>query len=112
MVVEFPKGPLNGSWDRVQKVIGPYGTSVNVISIEDILIDRAFGIKFWNDSDEWVKYIMVGNFDQIDWAYLKKRIQDLQCDVIQSSKEWAIISEAYLCEIRPRNNNYFYNPNK
>ncbi|QDR78917.1 DUF6036 family nucleotidyltransferase [Sporomusa termitida] len=90
VVVEFPKGPLDGSWERVQKVIGPDGTSVNIISVEDILIDRASGIRFWNDPDEWVKYIMVGNYDRIDWEYLEQRARDLQCDaVIQTSKEWA-----------------------
>lgn len=90
IVVEFPKGPLDGSWERVQNVSGPDGTSVNVISIEDILIDRASGVKYWNDSDEWVKYMMVGNYDRIDWDYLNTRSRELQCEeIIEKSREWA-----------------------
>lgn len=90
VVVEFFKGPLDGNWDRVQRVIGPDDIGVNVISMEDILIGRASGIKHWDDSDEWVKYIMVGNYDRIDWEYLETRAHELQCDdVILASKKWA-----------------------
>ncbi|BBB91645.1 MAG TPA: DUF6036 family nucleotidyltransferase [Methylomusa anaerophila] len=90
VVVEFPKGPLDGSWDRVQIVSGPDGTSVKVISIEDILVDRASGVKHWNDSDEWVKYMMAGHYDKIDWDYLNKRSKELQCDeIINNSRKWA-----------------------
>lgn len=90
IVVEFPKGPLDGSWTRIQRVSGSDGTGVNIISMEDILIDRASAVKYWNDPDEWVKYIMVGNYDRIDWEYLENRARELACDdVIAASKEWA-----------------------
>lgn len=105
IVVEFPKGPLDGSWDRVQKVSAPDGTSVNIISIEDILIDRASGVKYWNDPDEWVNYIMAGHFDKIDWDYLKERSIELQCDdIIEKSKKWAITHhEKFTNEISVQN---------
>ncbi|SDF29632.1 DUF6036 family nucleotidyltransferase [Sporolituus thermophilus] len=100
IVVEFPKGPLDGDWNRIQNVTLPDGTSVNVIGIEDILIDRACAVKYWNDPEEWINYLMVGNFEHIDWEYLNKRSQEMDCvDIINKSKEWAKIQrESFLNE--------------
>jgi len=90
VVVEFTPGPLDGSWDRLETVSGPGGTEVKVISIEDIIIDRASGVKHRNDSDEWVKYMMVGHDDDIDWEYLNQRAEELDCkEVIDESRKWA-----------------------
>lgn len=91
IIVEFPKGPLDGQWDRVQK-IDVNGKLVRIISVEDILVDRASGVKFWNDPDEWVKYIMVGHYDSIDWKYLNERAKEAGCqEIITKSKRWATI---------------------
>ena len=100
IVVEFPKGPLDADWNRVQNVMLPDGTNVNVIGIEDIIIDRACAIKHWNDPEEWLNYLMVGNFERIDWNYLSRRSREMDCvEIINKSKEWAKIQrETFLNE--------------
>ena len=89
VVVEFPPGPLDGQWDRVE-VIQEGDKKVRIISVEDILIDRASAVKYWNDPDEWVKYMMVGHYERIDWNYLTSRAKEMNCDeIITRSKRWA-----------------------
>ncbi|WP_018703594.1 DUF6036 family nucleotidyltransferase [Anaeromusa acidaminophila] len=91
VIVEFPEGPLDGRWDRVRKVL-VNDKLVRIISVEDILVDRAAAVKFWGDPDEWVKYIMVGHYETIDWKYLSQRAKEADCqDIITKSKRWATI---------------------
>ncbi|MDO5380209.1 MAG: hypothetical protein Q4E98_04980 [Acidaminococcaceae bacterium] len=81
IVIEFPKGPLDGSYDKVCIVETPYG-NVNIIGIEDIIIDRACGVQYWNDSSEWTKYLLMAHFENIDFEYLKKRAAEACCEQV------------------------------
>lgn len=90
VIVEFPPGPLAGSWDRIQPVLMPDGSSVNVIGLEDIIIDRALAAAYWSDSPEWVRFMMVARYDEIDWDYLLKRADQEACrDIVDKSRVWA-----------------------
>lgn len=91
IIVEFPAGPLAGSWDRVQPVlIDDEGVTVNVIGLEDLLIDRALAVAYWSDSPEWVRFMMLARYDDIDWRYLQKRALAENClDTIKKCRTWA-----------------------
>lgn len=90
IVVEFPAGPLDGSWDKTLNISLPDGNHVKVIGIEDIIIDRASAVKHWNDPEEWTNYLITGNYARIDWEYLEQRAKELDCtEIIHKSREWA-----------------------
>ena len=91
VIVEFPPGPLAGSWERVQPVTMPDGTVVNVIGLEDIIIDRALAATYWTDSPEWVRFLMVAHYHDIDWGYLLLRAKEELCsETIEKCRVWAL----------------------
>lgn len=96
ILVEFPPGPLEGDWDRTQEVTLSNGTSIKVIGIEDIILDRANAATHWQDrSEEWVLNMITSRYEDIDWDYLMKRAKEEQCEeVILSSKEQALEQRA------------------
>ncbi|SFM26808.1 hypothetical protein [Pelosinus propionicus] len=104
VLVEFHenKGSFDFSWKHVQTVAGPNNTTIKIIGIEDVIVDRAIGAQEYKDTDEWVKYLMVGNYNRINWDYLNKRAYDLQCEVaINSSYEWAKIQrDKFIREVK------------
>ena len=91
LIVDFPAGPLAGDWFRVQPVImEDTGEITNIIAIEDIIIDRLLAVKYWSDSEEWVQFMMVAHFDEIDWAYCEQRAKTEDCaDILCKMRKWA-----------------------
>ena len=91
IVVEFPKGPLAGDRKRIQPVQLPNNHTAYLISLEDILIDRTLAAKYWTDgSEEWVRFMMVAHYDEIDWKYLRNVAkQELCLDTLERARSWA-----------------------
>jgi len=91
VIVEFPKGPLAGDTGRVINVAMTSELSVNIIGIEDILIDRLCAAKFWGDgSEQWVKFLMLTHYTEIDWRYCLKRAREEQCeDTFRKCRDFA-----------------------
>lgn len=90
ILVEFQKSSFDGSCDKIQKIIITNNTTLKMIGIEDLLLARAVGAREYGETNEWIKYIMVGNYDRIDWDYLNEKSQEFQCvDAINHSCEWA-----------------------
>jgi len=80
IIVEFPKGPLAGSFDKIQPVSIGAGI-VYVIGLEDIILDRLLAAKFWNDGSElWVEFLFLSRPDEIDWRYLSRRSREENCE--------------------------------
>lgn len=79
VIVEFPKGPLNGDISKLTSVETPFGIA-EIIGIEDIIIDRASAVKYWQDSSEWTQYLMTSHYDNIDWEYLRTKARELNCE--------------------------------
>lgn len=78
LIVEFPAGPLDGRFDKIQPVKTSVGT-LDIIGIEDIIIDRSARKQYWGDADEWAKYMVMAHHDVLDWDYLKERAKDASC---------------------------------
>ena len=91
IVVEFPKGPLAGDSKRIQPVQLPNKHTAYLISLEDIIIDRTLAAKYWTDgSEEWVRFMMVAHYDEIDWKYLRQVAkQELCLDTLERARNWA-----------------------
>ena len=91
VVVEFPKGPLAGDSKRIQPVQLPNKHTAYLISLEDIIIDRTLAAKYWTDgSEEWVRFMMVAHYDEIDWKYLRQVAkQELCLDTLERARNWA-----------------------
>ena len=83
VLVEFPTGPLDGSRDRTVQIELDDGSSISVIGIEDIIVDRAAAYKFWdrcreNSEDATQAVLMlVAHYDRIDWEYLLRRAAEI-----------------------------------
>lgn len=63
---------------RVNRIIIGKNLEINLISIEDLIIDRLASAKFWKDSDSfmWAKVLLEvkkATDKEIDLKYLKKR---------------------------------------
>lgn len=87
VIIEFPKGPLVGDENKVTVVETPFG-EVKLIGVEDIIIDRASAVKYWNDSSEWTEYLMLTHFNEIDKKYLEEQAQVNLCyDVVKEIYE-------------------------
>ncbi|MGM0500413.1 MAG: DUF6036 family nucleotidyltransferase [Bacillota bacterium] len=74
LAVETPSGPLAGANDKLTELeIGQH--TAYFIGIEDIIIDRLNAYVHWNEKwqEEWILGMMVTNYEDIDWEYLKKR---------------------------------------
>ena len=79
IIVEFPVGPLAGSFDKIQPVMVGVDT-VYVIGLEDIILDRLLAAKFWNDGSElWAEFLLLSRNDEIDWRYLLRRSREEDC---------------------------------
>lgn len=91
IVVEFPKGPLAGDRKRIQPLLLPNNHTAYLISLEDIIIDRTLAAKYWTDgSEEWVRFMMVAHYDEIDWKYLRRVAkQELCLDTLDKARNWA-----------------------
>lgn len=92
IVVEFPAGPLDGSWDKVSDIVLDDGSLVKMIGIEDIIIDRACAAANWSErADEriWICTMMNNWYEEIDWGYLEKQAKYQLCsDVVKTCKDW------------------------
>jgi len=76
VIVEFPTASendvLEGDYDKVMEVETEYGVA-NIIGIEDAIIDRLCGRKFWGDSNDTPEQMIYGHYDEIDFVYLRKQ---------------------------------------
>lgn len=87
VIIEFPKGPLVGDENKAINVETPFG-EVKLIGVEDIIIDRASAVKFWNDSSEWTEYLMLTHFDELDKQYLFDQAKEYLCfDIVKEIYE-------------------------
>lgn len=87
VIIEFPKGPLIGDENKALNVKTPFG-EVKLIGVEDIIIDRASAVKFWNDSSEWTEYLMLTHFDELDKQYLISQSKANLCyDIVKEIYE-------------------------
>ena len=50
------------------------GMPVYIIGVEDLIIDRLNAFVHWKSTEEenWIKELIVNNFEKLDWEYLKK----------------------------------------
>lgn len=76
MVVEFPKGPLDGDTNRLRPVKTDYGY-VYIIGIEDIILDRiSRRASKWQDESSWPEYMIDTHFDDIDFDYINDKVSN------------------------------------
>jgi excisionase family DNA binding protein len=54
------------------------GLSVYLLGVEDLIIDRLNALVHWKSTDErnWIKDLMLINYDKIDWAYVDGRSKE------------------------------------
>ena len=100
LIIDFPAGPLAGDWSRIQPVVMEDTCEIaNLIAVEDIIIDRLLAVKYWSDSEEWVQFMMVAHYDDIDWSYCEQRAEFEDCtDVLHKMKTWAEATKEKLDE--------------
>jgi hypothetical protein len=80
IVVEFPAGPLAGSYDKVRRVRVQGDDIADVIGIEDIIVDRMSANKHWRDgSASQARYMAVSRYDEIDWMYCLEAAGAVDC---------------------------------
>jgi hypothetical protein len=95
--VEFPSGPLDGSTDRITEIKLDDGTSLYVIGIEDIILDRVAAYVNWDkrnpDSPDAAQAVLllVAQRVRIDLDYLKaeassKGLADGLADVLRRAE--------------------------
>jgi hypothetical protein len=91
VVVEFPAGPLAGSYDKIRQVRMADGDLVEVIGLEDIIIDRTAAATFWRDgSDDYAKYMVLARYDEVDWKYCLEAAAKESClPQIKRLRDWA-----------------------
>lgn len=60
------------------------GLPVYMIGVEDLIIDRLNAYVYWKSLDEenWIKEMMIINFDKLDWKYLKERSKKEGTDAV------------------------------
>lgn len=63
---------LGGAYDKVLKIDINDELSINVISREDIIMDRIRAYKHWNENDSryWAMFILETYFDELDIEYM------------------------------------------
>lgn len=78
VMVEFPSDDLDGSADRINEIEVENGSSIFVIGIEDIILDRTAACQNWYkgdlDSGDAIQAItlLVAQQRDIDWDYLHR----------------------------------------
>lgn len=81
--VEFISTEYMGSKDRALIQKNEFGT-LKIIGLEDILLDRIRGAKFWDDAtpvyEEWAIALVYDNYDRVDWKYLKENATKTECN--------------------------------
>lgn len=93
--IEFPSNDLAGSKDRVTKLNTPDGYCY-VIGVEDLIIDRLSAAEFWNDarSEEWARYLMSSQFENLDIDYMRKRaLEESESLLNRLEKEYVWVNE-------------------
>jgi hypothetical protein len=79
IVVQFPKGKLHGSIDKVRPVHLLDGL-VEVIGLEDIIVDRMVRATYWKDgSDEYALYMAAAHYNEVDWKYCMEAARRDEC---------------------------------
>lgn len=71
--IEIPSDTLEGSKDKVIKLITPEGYCY-VIGIDDLILDRLEAAEYWTDarSLEWARYLIYSQFESIDLSYMRE----------------------------------------
>ncbi|WP_339181457.1 hypothetical protein [Paenibacillus sp. FSL R5-0701] len=71
--IEIPSDTLEGSKDKIIKLLTPEGYCY-VIGIDDLILDRLRASEYWTDarSLEWARYLIYSQFDTIDLTYMRK----------------------------------------
>ena len=93
--IEIPSSDLAGSKDRIIKLNTPDGYCY-VIGVEDLIIDRLSAAEFWTDarSQEWARYLMSSQFENLDIDYMKLRALEESPKLLQRlEQEYAWIEE-------------------
>ena len=81
--VEFPTGPLEGSRDRIAEIELANGSTIYVIGIEDLILDRIAAYEHWDkrreNSEDATQAIllMVAQHDRIDGGYLRNSARQM-----------------------------------
>jgi len=72
ILIEFPDDQLAGSYDKVSRILIDKNLYINVISYEDIIMDRLRAKLHWTDieSKRWGMYILAEFFDELDIEYM------------------------------------------
>lgn len=74
LAVEFPDDELAGSQEKISKIFidSENDLHINVISYEDIIMDRLRAKIYWKDieSKRWGMYILAQYFEQLDIEYM------------------------------------------
>lgn len=80
--VEFPPGPLEGSKDKIARIVLDTGGELYVIGIEDIIIDRISAYVHWDKRSEnsadaaQAVLLMVAQRERIDDEYLRRAAEE------------------------------------
>ncbi|WP_144424414.1 hypothetical protein [Paenibacillus xylanivorans] len=71
--IEIPSDTLEGSKDKIIKLITPEGYCY-VIGIDDLILDRLRASEYWSDarSLEWARYLIYSQFESIDLTYMRE----------------------------------------
>lgn len=77
LAIEIPDNILCGSMEKIVEVTVADGFVVYVIGIEDLILDRVRGSVYWSSASdrEWALFLMSAQWDDIDFAYLKKEAE-------------------------------------
>lgn len=81
-LVEFPPGPLEGSDDRIARIVLDSGGELRVIGIEDIILDRVSAYVHWDKRREnsadaaQAVLLIVAQRDKIDHEYLRRAAEE------------------------------------
>lgn len=111
IIVEFPPGPLAGSWDKIITINADKLTDVAVtyLGLEDVIIDRCNDYKNWQTERAVIAaYLIAVYYDKLDLLYLKQRAREELCyDIVKRFIKQHRININHVSEENPRRKQYF-----
>lgn len=96
MAIEVPVGVLVDENAPLEIVELGEGLQCQIIGIEDLIIDRLNACKHWKSQIdcEMAELMVVKYGKELDWAYLEKKAQKLESDILEELLELKRKSEA------------------
>lgn len=111
IIIEFPKGPLAGSWDKLitYKVRHDCDDTVTYLGLEDVIIDRCNDYKAWGTEKAAVAKVLISAYyNTIDFHYLRERAKEELCyDIVKRFIKEHKIKINKISEENPKRQQYF-----